>query len=528
MTTTTTTPLPKAAVAILALPHVASLHLEVDGCERLWVCHLTPGFTTDALGGGGTIIDSNLRTIRDHVRGAYAMALPCPELPRFITRAQQQQQPQQHPSRQTVAGHRVDWDEPAETAAHAPCSYDPRRAEFSPQPCFARVGPVVAHGPRARSTAPRHLPLDAARLLQRFELSLDSVLTSGLANTKINKGAALAHSAIFHGLPARQLASAVHGATDTPVAARGRLETVRRLALANGLGEAARHLNACPWASDGCRDGCLVFSGRNAMGTAPTACKARRSLARLWCPQTFSVAMLWAIAREYARAQRLGLPLSLRLKGTDDLPHHLQRFHLTAPEAATLARRYGLPATPGHGTTLPEVLQVVLADGSLHWYEYTKAPVGGHQGLEQMRALGIDVTASLAADRQGGARAACEAARAGFRLAVPVAMPKGAPIPAELRLAPTLGLPGLPGTPDFGRVPADDRPVRLLCVDGDLTDLRWLDPQGPQSGGVDGIAVILRTKVSQGRGKASDAFSLAPTMGQWQALKGGGFAQLIP
>ncbi|MGA1473314.1 MAG: hypothetical protein ACO326_09135, partial [Burkholderiaceae bacterium] len=373
--------------------------------------------------------------------------------------------------------------------------------------------------------APSHLPADAARLLQRFELVLESVLTTG--NTKVSKGKAIAHSAIFHGLPAKQLSAAIYGPTGGSVPARGRLETVRRLALGNGLGAAAQRLDACPWASAGCRDGCLVFSGRNAMGTAPAACKARRSLARLWCPQTFTVALLWAIAREYARAQRLGLPLSLRLKGTDDLPHHLQRFHLSATEAATLAHRYGLPVIPGHGTTLPEVLQVVIADRSLRWYEYSKAPASGHQGLEQMRALGIDVTASLAADRQGGARAACEAVRAGFRLALPVAMSKGAPIPAELRLAPTLGLPGLPGTPDFGRVPADDRPVRLLCVDGDLTDLRWLDPQGPQAGGFDGVAVILRTKASRGRGKASEAFSLAPTMGQWQALKGGGFAQLI-
>jgi hypothetical protein len=59
--------LPKAALAILALPGVESLEREPDG----WCCHLAYGWTTDALGGGGTIIDTNLKTIRAFVVGAY-------------------------------------------------------------------------------------------------------------------------------------------------------------------------------------------------------------------------------------------------------------------------------------------------------------------------------------------------------------------------------------------------------------------------------------------------------------------------
>lgn len=460
---------------------------------------------------------------------APAPAAPAPELPELPTRfaasgfaglqpwgvmpgyevqSQQQQQPQQPPAAAFKLPPASQYDAPCPPKAAAPTC-------------------LVNAGPRARNTAPSHLPDEGVRLLDRFELRFDSVLTVGTSNTKIGKGQAVAHSAGFFGLPAKQLSTAIYGAMDAPVAARGRLEAVRRLALDNGLGAAAQRLNACPWASDGCRDGCLVFSGRNAMGTAPAACKARRSLARLWAPNVFSVVLLWAIAREYARAQRMGLPLSLRLKGTDDLPHHLQTFNLYQDEAAILQRRYGLPVVGGYGVTLPEVLSLALQDGSIHWYEYSKAPLGGSQGLQGLRDCGIDVTASLAADRRDGARAAVGAVRAGFRLAVPLDIPRGAALPAELLLAPTLGLPAPADSPGFGTVPADDRPVRLLCIDGDKTDLRWLDQQGPQPGGYDGVAVMLRTKRSRGRGAAAAAFSLQPSA-DWQALKGGGFAKLIP
>ena len=63
----TTLELPKAAQKILAMPGVQSLEKEPDG----WCCHLHYGWTTDALGGGGTIIDTSLATIADHVKGAY-------------------------------------------------------------------------------------------------------------------------------------------------------------------------------------------------------------------------------------------------------------------------------------------------------------------------------------------------------------------------------------------------------------------------------------------------------------------------
>jgi len=400
----------------------------------------------------------------------------------------------------------------------------PESSRFASPTYFEPWAKLQAWTIPGRKGGPSCLPEDAAKLLKRFELDLDSVLTVGASNTKVAKGADQAWPVIHHTLPARSLSAAIYGLGGT-TAPRGRLEDVRRLALDNGLGALAQSHNGCPWASDGCQEGCLVWAGHGGISTAVASCRGRRTLAWVWNPRAYMVALTWAIARQWQQAQLKGLPLSLRLKGTDDLPYHLQRFALSHAEASALARRYGLPVIPGTGTTLPEVLQPALEDGTIRWYEYSKAPVGGSQGLDGLKAAGIDVTASLAADRRGGARAACGAVRSGYRLAVPVALPKGAAIPATMRLAPSLSLPGAPGTPGFGHVAPDDRPVRLRCIDGDVTDLRYLDPQGPDSDH-DGVAVILRTKTSKGASAEAEPFSLRPLTGQWQALKGGGFAKL--
>jgi hypothetical protein len=201
------------------------------------------------------------------------------------------------------------------------------------------------------------------------------------------------------------------------------------------------------------------------------------------------------------------MPLAVRLRGTDDLPWHDLRFNLNDDEAAAIAHRYGLPVVPGIGTTIPEALSLAPL-GTIHPYEYSKAPTTGPLGLIAQRSAGVDVTASLAADRPGGISYALDAIAAGFRLAVPVALPKGSPLPPILLLR------------------DGDRIARLLVVDGDITDHRFLDPAGPQSGGHDGVAVLLRTKRSRGAGPAAAAFSLAPTIGAWQSLAGGGHAAL--
>lgn len=397
--------------------------------------------------------------------------------------------------------------EAAAPAALAPLTPAPVLPVWQAQPQQQpQQAPFLQTGPQARASAPSHIPAEGMRLLQRFYLDLDSILTVGANNSKIAKGLGQALGVIHHTLPGRSLGAAVHGPIAGPTAPRSRLPEVRRLALDNELGAIVEAFLACPWASEGCLEGCLAWAGHGGISTNVASCRGRRGLARLYAPNVYAIVLLWAIAKAYAKAQKLGLPLAVRLKGTDDISYHLQRFNLSASEAAVLARRYGLPAIPGQGTTLPEVLQIVLGDSSLQWYEYSKAPVRGHQGLVQMRDSGIDVTASLAADRTGGLIDAMAAVAAGFRLAVPVAFAKGAALPESLLLR------------------NGDIIQRLMCIDGDSSDNRWLDPQGPQAGGWDGVAVILRTKRSNGRGPEAAAFSLAPTLGAWQPLAGGGQA----
>jgi len=370
----------------------------------------------------------------------------------------------------------------------------------------ASFAPIVPAGPVARKTAPAAVPADVKAHLARFGLAVDGLLTVGASNAKLAKGKALAWPVILHHLPAKALAQAVAGPKAGPTAPRSRIDGLAELAKATHTYSLALAHNGCPWASAGCAAGCLAWAGHGGMSTTVAAARARRTLAMLADGRTYARAVLWAIARSYRQAQAKGLPLAVRLRGTDDSPVHLWRFDISAAEAQSLARRYGLPVAPGRGQTLPEALSLAPA-GSIRLYEYSKAPLHGPQGLQAQRSAGFDVTASLAADRPHGVLEAIRAVEAGFRVAVPVALPKGQPLPAVLIL-------------ERGPLAVD-----LACIDGDATDHRWADPAGPHAD-CDGVAVILRTKRSRGKGPEADAFSLAPIMNAWQPLAGGGRAML--
>jgi hypothetical protein len=449
----------------------------------------------------------------------YPPAAPAPELPAFVTRSQQQQQPQQGGQwRSPARGGRVAWDEPGESAealAAEARRFAPMQAIHcqpvpAPQAYLAPAGPapVVAPGPLARKVAPARLPADVVALLQRFDLSMEGLLTVGASNGKLAKGVAQAWPVILHHLPARALAQAVAGPAPGTTAPRSRIDGLQALARRTDTLALAMAHNGCPWASAGCAAGCLAWAGHGGLSVTVAAARARRTLAMLAGGPTYTRAILWALARAYRQAQAKGLPLAYRLRGTDDQPWHLARLTITPAEAQALARRYGLPVAPGEGITLTEALALAPA-GSIRPYDYSAAPVDGPLGLKAQRAAGIDTTCSLKADRTGGIDTAIQAVGAGFRVAVPVALAKGQPLPAVLILE------------------SGGQAVDLACIDGDASDHRWADPAGPGiAGGCDGVAVILKTKRSRGKGPEADAFSLLPVIDVWQPLAGGGRAML--
>jgi hypothetical protein len=338
-----------------------------------------------------------------------------------------------------------------------------------------------------RKAAPLGLPADISALLSRFGLSLPGLLTD--SNPKMVKGSAQALGLILHHLPHRALAAALTPGQAGPTAPRSYLPALRALAEAEGVLSPGLAHNGCPWATPGCAAGCLAWAGHGGLSPAVAAARGRRTLAMLAEPVTYGRAILWAVARGWAQAQAQGVPLAVRLRGTDEglaQGWHRLRLPVSQGEALALHRRFGLAVAAAEALTLAEALAAPLQDGSLALYDYSKAPTAGPLGLQAQRAAGWDITASLAADRPSAVSDATAAALAGFRLAVPVRLRKGAPLPVAVTLQ-----------------PAGAEPVTLRAVDGDASDHRWTEPQG--------VAVILRTKASRGAGPEAQAFSLSPT-----------------
>ena len=326
---------------------------------------------------------------------------------------------------------------------------------------------------------PCAVPADARALLQRFGLTTATLLTSDRQSPKLSKGQAEARAVILHHLPARSLAAAITPATDGATPARSFIPCLLELAERERVTAAARRHDACPWATSGCAMGCLNWSGHGGLNVSVAAARGRRTLALLADPAAYGRAVLWSVLRHLLRSRRDGLPLAVRLRGTDDHPWHRHAVPISEAEAEAIAARYGVDVAPGVQTMAARL----AALPELRPYEYSKAPTAGPLGLIAQRDAGADVTASFATDRATAAADGIAAIRAGFRLAVPVALRKGDPVPSHLTLA------------------AGGEAVTVPATDGDASDHRWADPHG--------VAVILRTKRSRGAGPEADAFSLA-------------------
>ncbi len=356
--------------------------------------------------------------------------------------------------------------------------------------------------PVSFARAPR-APQELRAFLARFGLSFGSLLTTGSANAKLAKGSGLAFSSILHLLPARGLARAVSpGSHTSPV--RGELPGIRALAEREGLLSRALLFDACAFSSEACRELCLAFSGHGGISQSVGACRARRALALLADRELFARCLLWALGLSYRKARSLGLPFAYRLNGTQELPWHelWLAARISSEEAELLSLLFESPIEPGL-RPIPEALRSLPFASP---YDYAKAPLLGRAGLLAMREAGIHTTASLAADREGGASRALDAIGAGFSLAVPILIGKEEELPRSLLLREETGL---------------KREALLQCIDGDANDLRMLDPS--PAPGFSGLAVLLRLKRSRGADpSAASRFALARGSGKWAPMAGGG------
>lgn len=187
--------------------------------------------------------------------------------------------------------------------------------------------------------------------------------------------------------------------------------------------------NLCPHASAGCAAACLFTAGRGVM--APIR-EGRMRKTRLFFEDSAAFVDMLAddVERLYARAHKQGLKLAVRLNGTSDIPW--ERMHNE------------------DGRTLMELFPYV------QFYDYTKRP--------NRKAIWPNYHLTFSRSETNEDQCGMELA-SGRNVAVVFDTPRGQALPMWWR--------------------------GYAVVDGDVSDLRFLDPSHPS--GV-GVVVGLRAK----------------------------------
>ena len=317
-------------------------------------------------------------------------------------------------------------------------------------------------------------------------------MTGATSNAKISKNlsAAMPPAVILHHLPDKQINAVINSDNAAETINRQYIRELSDLSKKFNLDSKLKNYTGCAYSSEGCRRSCLVFSGRSNIFKAVQYARGRRTLAAIDRPTAYTRGLIFSIAHHYKKA---GGALSVRLKGTDENNLHFKRVFLTVPEIKHLNRYYGLNILY---SDKPRYISEIFKNDSIIWYEYSKAPL---KYLNRLKALGVDVTASLVADRPTGAADAISAVNAGYRLAVPVTLNKADRIPRRVIISDNTG-----------------RRVDLPARSFDNYDYRPADPQK--------CAGILKAKKSAG-GDILSAFFVADKVGRQHI--GGGTIELI-
>ena len=335
-------------------------------------------------------------------------------------------------------------------------------------------------------------PNDIKRLYDDYQLSISGVMTGAASNAKIAKNARadMPPAVILHHLADRQILAAINPDNAAETINRQYIKELADLSKKFNLTNKLKNYTGCRYSSEGCRRSCLVYSGRSNIFKAVQYARGRRTLAAIDRPATYARGLIYSIGHHYKKA---GGALSVRLKGTDENNLHFKKINLSIKEINNINSYYGLNI---NYSDKPRFISEIFKNDSIIWYEYSKAPL---KYLNRLKALGVDVTASLVADRPTGAADAITAINAGYRLAVPVTLNKADRIPRRLIISDNAG-----------------RRVDIAARSGDLYDYRPADPQK--------CAVILKAKKSAG-GDILSAFFIADKIGRQHI--GGGTIELI-
>ena len=335
-------------------------------------------------------------------------------------------------------------------------------------------------------------PNDIKKLFNDYSLSIDGVMTGATSNAKIAKNARadMPLAVILHHLPDKQINAVINSDNAAETINRQYIKELADLSKKFNLANKLKNYTGCRYSSEGCRRSCLVFSGRSNIFKAVQYARGRRTLAAIDRPRAYLRGLIYSIGHHYKKA---GGALSVRLKGTDENNLHFKKINLSINEINNLNSYYGLNIIY---SDKPRFISEIFKNDSIIWYEYSKAPL---TYLNRLKALGVDVTASLVADRISGARDAISAINAGYRLAVPVTLNKADRIPRRVIIS-----------DDTGR--RVDIPARSF----DNYDYRPADPIK--------CAGILKAKKSAG-GDILSAFFVADKIGRQHI--GGGTIELI-
>ena len=335
-------------------------------------------------------------------------------------------------------------------------------------------------------------PNDIKKLFNDYSLSISGVMTGAASNAKIAKNAraAMPPAVILHHLADRQILAAINPNNAAETINRQYIAELSELSKKFNLESKLKNYTGCAYSSAGCRRSCLVFSGRSNIFKAVQYARGRRTLAAIDRPRAYLRGIIYSIGHHYKKA---GGALSVRLKGTDENNLHFLKINLSINEINNINRYYGLNI---NYSDKPRYISEILKNDSIIFYEYSKAPISY---LNRLKALGVDVTASLVADRISGAHDAITAVKFGYRLAVPVTLNNADRIPRRVIISDNTG-----------------RRVDIAARSGDLYDYRPADPQK--------CAVILKAKKSAG-GDILSAFFVADKIGRQHI--GGGTIELI-